>query len=148
MAVTGPIVERTERGALGLSVAYWDEIRRLTVGLVSVCETPGGPELRLARVLTLFRFGPPRATVRDDEVECRFAIIGGLLAKEEGGWLTFTQRMSPNAELEVAVEDYVPLLSSTRPRRSVRRFVYRQVQQRAHRAIGLRYLERMAARAR
>lgn len=148
IAVTGPVVEATERGALGLADPYWDEIRRVTVGLVRVRVTPGGPQLRLARLVTLFRFGPPRTTSRDDEVECRFAIVGGLLAKEERGWLTFTQRLTPNPELEVSVEDYVPLLSSTRKRKSARRFVYRQVQQRAHRAIGLRYLERMAARAR
>lgn len=147
IAVTGPVVAPTERGALGLSDPYWHEIRRVTLGLVSMRMTPAGPELRLARLVTLFRFGPPEAAARDDEVVCRFAILGGLLAKEEGGWLTFTQRTAPNPELEVTVEDYVPLLSSTRKRRSVRRFVYRQVQQRAHRAIGLRYLERMAARA-
>ena len=148
ISITGPVVEETERGALGLATAYWDEIRRLTVGLVRARQTPAGTELRLVRAVTLFRFGPPRATARRGELECRFAIVGGLLAKEEGGWLTFTQRTSPSPELEVAVADYVPLLSSSRPRRSVRRFVYRQVQQRAHRAIGLRYLERMAAQAR
>ncbi len=148
IAVSGPVVEATECGALGLAGAYWDEIRRVTVGLVRVRATPNGPELRLARLVTLFRFGPPRTTACDGEVECRFAIVGGLLAKEERGWLKFTQRSSPNPELEISVEDYVPLLSSTRKRKSVRRFVYRQVQERAHRAIGLRYLERMAARAR
>ena len=44
---------------------------------------PGGIELRLARV-TLFRFGPPRTTAIEEAIECRFPIVGGLLAKEEG----------------------------------------------------------------
>lgn len=148
VAVSGPIVEETERGALGLAEAYWAEVRRLTAGLVRVRHTPGGPELRLASGLALFRFGPARTSADQTCVECRFAIVGGLLAKREGGWLTFTQRMSPDRELEISVEDYLPLLSSRRLRRSARSFVYRQVQERAHRAIGQRYLERMAARAR
>lgn len=142
------MVAATERGALGLAAAYWAETRRLTAGLVRVREGALGPELRLAGRATLFRFGTPLATAHDGLVECRLAIVGGLLAKQEGGWLVFTQRTSPRLELEVSVEDYVPRLSSSRERRSFRQFAYRQVQERAHRAIGHRYLRRMAARVR
>ena len=100
------------------------------------------------RTVTLFRFGPARTRAGADGIECRFAIVGGLLAKEERGWLTFTQRTTDPPRLEVTVEDYVPRLSSRRARMSVRHFVYRQVQERAHRVVGRRYLERMARRAR
>lgn len=148
IALRRPVVAETERGALGLAESYWAEIRRLTAGLVRVRRQGPGPELRLVGAITLFRFGPPRPAAANGLVECRFAIVGGLLAKEEGGWLTFTQRTAPSLELEIAVADYVPLLSSSRPRRSLRRLVYRQVQERAHRVIGQRYLERMAAGAR
>lgn len=147
IALARPVVAESEPGALRLADAYWAEIRRLTLGLVAVRATERGPEIRLARLLTLFRFGPPRAASGPGWYECRLAIVGGLLAKHEGGWLTFTQRTTPRSELEVAVSDYVPTLSSERRRRSVRRFAYRQVQERAHAAIGRRYLERMAREA-
>lgn len=148
IALSGPVVEPTERGALALAAPYWAEIRRLTVGLVTARIDERGVELRLARAFTLFRFGPARTATAPDRVECRFAITGGLLAKEERGWLTFTQRMTKPPRLEVSVEDYVPMLSSQRERRSLRRFAYREVQERAHRAVGQRYLERMARGAR
>ena len=147
IALARPAVGATERGAGDLAGAYWSEIRSLTRGLVRVRTTVRGVDVRLAG-LTLFRFGPAATTVTAELVECRFAILGGLLAKEEAGALVFVQRSSPGLELEVAVTDYVPFLSSERERRSVRRFVYRQVQERLHRAIGRRYLARMAARSR
>jgi hypothetical protein len=138
-----PAVEPTAGGASKLADAYWAEIRRLTGGLVRVRSTGGGPELRLSGV-ALFRFGPATTTATPELVECRFAIVGGVLAKEEAGSLVFAQRTAPRLELEVSVTDYVPFLSSRRQRRSLRRFVYRQVQERLHSAIGRRYLTRMA----
>lgn len=148
ITLAGPVVDGTERGALRLAAPYWAEIRRVTVGLVTARVHEHGVDLRLARAVTLFRFGPARTATSPGWVECRFAITGGLLAKEERGWLTFTQRLTDPPRLEVAVEDYVPLLSSQRQRKSVRRFVYREVQERTHRAISERYLRRMAARQR
>ena len=141
-----PVVEPSAAGAAQLADAYWAEIRRTTGGLVRARRVRGGVELLLGRI-TLFRFGPPRATAVDGAIECRFPIVGGLLAKAEGGSLAVVQRARP-PELEVSVEDYVPRLSSTRGRWSLRRFVYRQLQERAHVAIGRRYLTRMAARTR
>ena len=148
VTLTRPVVADTERGALGLADPYWREIRRLTIGLVRARTARPGLELRLVGAVSLFRFGPPSASAGAGLTECRFAIVGGLLAKEEGGWLTFTQRTAPALELEVSVEDYVPRLSSTRRRGSFRRFAYRQVQERAHRAVGKRYLARMASGSR
>ena len=148
IALAGPVVEETERGALGLAAQYWAEIHRLTVGLVTARIHEHGVDLRLARAVTLFRFGPARTATTPELVECRFAIAGGLLAKEERGWLIFTQRLTEPPRLEVSVEDYVPMLSSHRRRLSLRHFVYREVQERAHRAIGQRYLDRMASRTR
>lgn len=145
IALGRPVVEPSATGAVALADAYWAEVRRATGGLVRARRTRGGVELLLGRI-TLFRFGPPRATAVDGAIECRFPIAGGLLAKEEGGSLAFVQRVRP-PELEVSVEDYVPRLSSIRERPSLRRFVYRQVQERAHVAIGRRYLARMAARS-
>ena len=142
--LAAPVVEISERGAQRLADAYWAEIRRRTGGLVQARRAPaGGVELRLARV-TLFRFGAPRIATANEVVECSLPIVGGLLAKEQGGFLTFVQRTAPTPELEVSVTDYVPFFSSPRTRRSVRRFLYRQVQERAHAAISRGYLARLA----
>ena len=146
VALDGLVVRPSEDGGLALADAYWREIRRRTGGLVRARRSHANVELRLARI-TLFRFGPPRTAVSDGLVECSFPIIGGLLAKKEGGFLTFVQRTTP-PELEVSVRDYVPFFSSTRERRSLRGFLYRVVQERAHAAISHGYLARMAARAR
>jgi len=141
--LAAPVVEISERGAQRLADAYWAEIRRRTGGLVRARRAPAGVELRLARV-TLFRFGAPRIATANGVVECSLPIVGGLLAKEQGGFLTFVQRTAPTPELEVSVTDYVPFFSSPRTRRSVRRFLYRQVQERAHAAISRGYLARLA----
>jgi hypothetical protein len=143
IALTRPVVEPSERGAVALADAYWDEIRRLTLGLVSARRENGGVRLAIAGLVTLFRFGPPKTVADAERVECRFPITGGLLAKHAGGSLSFTQRSTPTPELIVTVEDYVPRLSPGRERRSLRRFVYTQVQERAHAGISRRYLERM-----
>ena len=146
VALAGLVVSPSEDGGLALADAYWAEIRRRTGGVVRVRRKAAGIELRLAR-LALFRFGAPRTVVADGLVECSFPIAGGLLAKKEGGFLTFVQRTTP-PELEVSVRDYVPFFSSNRERRSLRGFLYRVVQERAHAAISDGYLTRMAARAR
>jgi hypothetical protein len=146
VALDGLVVSPSEDGGIALADAYWAEIRRRTGGVVRIRRRAAGIELRLAR-LTLFRFGAPRTVVSDGLVECSFPIAGGLLAKKEGGFLTFVQRATP-PELEVSVRDYVPFFSSTRERRSLRGFLYRVVQERAHAAISHGYLARMAARAR
>ncbi len=144
--LAAPVVEVSERGARRLADAYWAEIRQRTGGLVRARRAQAGVELRLARV-TLFRFGAPRIATADGVVECSLPIVGGLLAKEQGGFLTFVQRTAPTPELEVSVTDYVPFFSSTRTRRSVRRFLYRQIQERAHAAISHGYLARLAGTA-
>ena len=147
VALSALVVSPSEEAGLTLADAYWAEIRRRTGGLVRVRRRATGIELRLAR-LTLFRFGGPRTVLADGLVECSFPITGGLLAKEQGGFLTFVQRSAPHPELEVSVRDYVPFFSSSRKRRSLRGFLYRVVQERAHAAISHGYLARMAARAR
>src|SRR6478672_7790630 len=83
-----PAVAATDAGAAQLSDTYWEEVGRLTGGLIRRRDTVRGPELRLAGV-TLFRFAEAVTTVTPELVESRFAILGGLLAKEEAGALTF-----------------------------------------------------------
>lgn len=144
IGLTGPVVEPSDRGARTLADAYWREIRRVTLGLVRARREDGGVGLVLAGLVTLFRFGPPETVADAERVECRYPITGGVLAKHAGGSLSFVQRCGPAPELIVTVEGYVPRLSSGRTRRSLSRFVYTQIQERAHAGIGRRYLDRMA----
>jgi hypothetical protein len=138
-----PAVESSERGARSLAEAYWDEISRLTLGLVRARPVGGGVEIALGRRLPLLRFGPPVTTASERVVECRFPIEGGLLAKRSGGSLALRQVVEPSPELAVLVEGYAPRLDSGRPR-GLRTFTYRSVQERIHSLIGRRFLERMA----
>lgn len=145
--LTRPVVESSERGAGELVEAYWDEIRRITLGLVRARATTGSAELALVGAVSLFRFGAPEVSATADRVECRFPIVGGVLAKRSGGSLTIAQRAGPSPELVVTVEDYAPRLDSGRPRGGLRTLAYRHLQQPVHAAIGRRYLDRMAARS-
>lgn len=124
--------------------AYWNEIGRITLGLVRARATAGGTELALVGGVSLLRFGEPEISATSDRVECRFPIIGGALAKRSGGSLTIAQQTGSSPELVVTVEDYAPRLDSERPRGGLRTFAYRHVQQPVHAAITRRYLERMA----
>jgi hypothetical protein len=142
-----PAIERSERGALTLADAYWDEVARLTLGLVRARPSEGGIELALAGAVSLLRFGPAVATAGADVVECRFPITGGLLAKHPGGSLALRQRSAPRLELAVVVDGYAPRLDSGRAR-GLRTLAYRGLQARVHALIGRRYLSRMAGERR
>jgi hypothetical protein len=142
-----PVVESSERGARVLADAYWDEIRRLTLGLVRARRTPEGVELALLRRVSLLRFGEERTIASPNRVESRFPITGGVLAKHAGGSLALRQEMTEHAELAVVVEGYAPRLDSGRERGGLRTMAYHGLQERVHGLIGRRYLERMAGRA-
>jgi len=139
------VVEPSEQGALALAQAYWDEIARLTLGLVRARPAGSGVEIAVGRRLPLLRFGPPATTASESVVECRFPIEGGLLAKRSGGSLALRQVTAPVPQLAVVVEGYSPRLDSGGPR-GLRTFTYRAVQERIHSLIGRRYLERMTGR--
>jgi hypothetical protein len=144
ITLEGITVENSEAGARRLGDEYLAEIGRLTRGAIRARATREGIELRLARRITLFDFGSPTPTTGDDRTACRFEIRGGLLVARPGGSLTITQHTRPTNELIVAVEDYAPRLDPSLGGRGVGGFLYAQVQERAHRAVGRRYLERMA----
>lgn len=141
--LSSPVVESSELGARALAQAYWEEIARLTLGLVRARPVGGGVVIALGRRIPLLRFGPPETTASESIVECRFPIEGGLLAKRSGGSLTLQQVAAPAPELAVVVEGYFPRLDSGRPR-GLRTLTYHEVQERIHSLIGRRYLERMA----
>ena len=86
--LSSPVVESSELGARALAQAYWEEIARLTLGLVRARSVGGGVVIALGTRIPLLRFGPPETTASESIVECRFPIEGGLLAKRSGGSLT------------------------------------------------------------
>jgi hypothetical protein len=139
------VVTADEAGARDLGRRYLDDIERVTRGVVRPRRTAHGTSLVLAGALPLLCFAPAEIEVTDDRVECRYPIVGGLLAARAGGTLAVGQRCSSPPELELAVAGYFPRLRSSRRRRSLRRAIYGSVQARAHRAISRSFLERAAA---
>jgi hypothetical protein len=138
------VVSSDAVGARELGRRYLDEVRRVTRGLVRTGKTARGPSLLLAGAVPLLRFAPPEVEVTGDRVECRYGIVGGILAAQAGGTLSIAQCSSVPPELELAVVGYFPRLHASRRRRSLRRWLYGVVQARAHRAISRRFLERAA----
>lgn len=142
-----PLVSADEAGARELGRRYLDEIGDFTHGLVRSRRGHGSTSLVLAGGTTLLRFGPAEVEVGGDRVECRYPIVGGLLAARAGGTLVVAQRTSSPPSLELAVVGYFPRLGASRRQRSLRRTVYGSVQARAHRAISRAFLEGAAAEA-
>jgi hypothetical protein len=138
------VVTPDEDGARELGWRYLDEIRRSTRGLVRATSGARGVSLDAARIVPLFRFGPPELAADADRVECRFPIRGGLLAARPGGALVVAQRAAELHELELVVAGYFPRLGGSPRRRSLRRGLYALLQARAHGAISRRFLERAA----
>jgi len=133
------VVARSEDGARQLGERYWLEVTRGSRGIVRPRLTASGVELRLLwRGPCLLRFGRPERSFDTSAVTCRYPILGGLLARRPGGWLTLTQIEQPEPELRAAVNGFVPRLSSR---------LYEQVQRRLHLAISRRYFIGLVAEA-
>ena len=145
IALSRPVVESTSEGASELGRRYWVEAARCTHRLVGVRDNEGRKELVAAGVVTLFRFGLPELRAERDRVECRFPIVGGLLVGRAGGSLAIVQRAVP-LQLGLVVTGYQPRLASS-ARRSLRRLLYRQVQERLHLVLSRRSLRRIAGEA-
>ena len=91
-----PVVEFSTGGAERLGRAYWQEVERITWGLVRGRRRGSSLELRLAgRGPSLLRFGPPTVEVSDELVSCRYPIVGGLLARRAAGAITSRRRVCP-----------------------------------------------------
>jgi hypothetical protein len=118
---------------------YWLAVAHASRGAVRRRDTPNGIELRLlGRRPCLLRFGPALHTVAANRVRCRYAIEGGLLARQRGGELILAQSGSAPTELHAAVRGFVPRWSGT---------LYEHVQQRLHVTISRRYFRRLIEEA-
>jgi hypothetical protein len=143
--LTTPLVPATADGARALGEWYWDELARTSRGLVRARSEDGGVRLRLGRLATLFRFGPPELVLDGLDVACRYPILGGALASGPGGALTIAQRGGDVTRLEVVVTDYRPRLAD-RGTRFHRGVLYTALQAPLHRSVSRRFLRRTARR--
>jgi hypothetical protein len=145
IAIGSGVVTSDEAGARRLGQRYLDEVRRCTHGLVRPRPQTTEVVLVLAGRIPLLRFGPSETRVSADRIECRFAILGGLLAARPGGFLVIAQCSAAEPALELSVAGYFPRLGGSARKRSFRWTLYATVQARAHRAISRRFLERAAS---
>lgn len=130
-----PVVEHSRAGARRLGDLYWRELSRATFGVVRTTPCDDELEIRLlGRGPALLRFGFPEQAIDANTVSCRYAIRGGLLAREAGGSIRFTQEGVRAVCVTAAVEGF-------RPRLGV---LYAPVQSRLHVALGRRYFSRLA----
>ena len=134
MTFPGPVVERTEVGAGELGDLYWRALRQSTFGFIRIASGADGFELRLVgRGPALLRFSPEQKSVSDDTVTCRYAILGGLLARAPAGSIRFTQEGTDGVAVTSAVEGFLPRLG----------VLYAPVQSRLHVALSRRYFARL-----
>jgi hypothetical protein len=147
--LSGPVVPMSGSGAHRLGWAYWEEVERTTRGLVSVRPTGGSVELRLLRNgPLLLGFGPPELEVRPTSVSCSYPILGGLLARAEGGVLALAQERARPWCLRTSIRGFFPRLGALPGRPRWTGFLYAQVQARLHRAVARRYAARLVREAR
>jgi hypothetical protein len=137
------VVEHSTEGAARLGRAYWREVERATRGLVRPAEHDTGLDLRLVNRVRLLRFGPPELEASGDTVTCRYPIVGGLLARAPGGWISFAQRAGAQPELSSTIAGFHPRLAARPGRPDWTGALYAHVQARIHRAVGRRYFERL-----
>jgi hypothetical protein len=138
MSFPAPVVERTEVGAQKLGDLYWRMLRRSTFGLL---RTSGGADEFGIRLLgrgpALLRFSCGEEAVSAETVSCRYAILGGLLARAPAGSICFTQEGRDTVAVTSAVEGFLPRLG----------VLYAPVQSRLHVALGRRYFARLRREA-
>lgn len=144
-----PVVSIDAAGARRLGSAYWEEVERTTRGLVQARPTRTGVDLRvLRRGPLLLRLGPPAFEVRVASVSCSHSVLGGLLARSEGGVLLLTQERTDSWSLRASIRGYLPRLGAPPGRPGWTGLLYGQLQARLHRAIGRRYAARLIREAR
>ncbi len=143
------VVPMNALGARRLGRAYWEEVEQTTRGLMSVQPADGGVELRLLRKgPLLLGFGPPELEVCPTSISCSYPILGGLLARAEGGVLVFAQEQAGPWCIRTSIRGFFPRLGVLPGRPRWTGFLYAQVQARLHRAVGRRYVARLVGEAR
>ena len=143
-----PVVPMNALGALRLGRVYWEQVEQTMRGLISI-PTGAGVELRLLRKgPLLLAFGPPELEVYTRSISCSYPILGGLLARTEGGVLVFAQERADPWCIRTSIRGFFPRLGVLPGQPRWTGFLYAQVQARLHRAVGRRYVARLVREAR
>lgn len=144
-----PVVEFSSAGAAHLGEAYWQEVERVTRGLVRARSRGDTLVLRLlGRGPALLRFGPPSLQATEALVRCSYPIAGGLLARRAAGEIVFAQVGGSELVLRSSIRGFFPSLSAREGRPDWTGALYSHVQGRIHVAISRRYFSRVLREAR
>ena len=132
-----PVVAPCLAGASALGDRYWVEVERVARGLVRVVATSSGIELRLLpRGPRLLVLGPADLNAADGAVACRYPIVGGLLARRAGGFLSLSQTGLGEVELRSTISGFFPALGNGPGWAGP---LYSQVQSRIHVFVSRRF---------
>jgi hypothetical protein len=140
-----PVVAYSLAGACELGHRYFAEVERSTLRLVRPHAALQGPHKGATTLLVLghrpalLEFAPAEVLVSSEEVVCRLAITGGLLARSPSGVLTLAQRRMPALGLRSAITGFYPRLAATPGRPRWSRPLYPLVQRRVHVWISRRF---------
>jgi hypothetical protein len=85
--------------------------------------------------------------VDGSQASSRFPILGGALARNPGGSITFAQTLAPALELRTTVDGFMPRLGAGTGGAISTRALLWEIQRRLHVAISRRYLARLVDQA-
>ena len=158
--VRDPVSRLLNRGFLEqAATAYWRLITRFTLGLIRV--TSNGEDQCIVlgfRPLVLLRFHSPEYDVEEGQGSVTWRIKRGILVSRSGrgrGFLRLSlesrgpQGANGHSRVRVRMEVHIfyPWLRGTGPFARVGVWIYAQTQQRIHRAVTRRFLQRLARTA-
>ena len=158
--VRDPVSRLLNRGFLErAATAYWRLITRFTLGLIRV--TSDGEDqcvVLVSRPFVLLRFHSPEYDVEEGQGSVAWRIKRGILVSRNGrdrGFLrlslesTGPQGANGQSRVRVRMEvhNFYPWLRGTGPFARVGVWIYAQTQQRIHRAVTRRFLQRLAQTA-
>ena len=137
--------------------AYWQLIRRFTLGLIRlVADGSDQCVVLLSPPLVLLRFHAPEYEVSPDQGSVTWRIKRGILVSREGrdsGSLRLAVEAVDRSEgrcrvhLGMEVRNFYPWLRGSGPFARVGVWIYSQTQQRIHRAVTRGFLRRIAPTA-
>jgi hypothetical protein len=149
ISLPAPVVERSAAGAKRLGELYWREVEGSTFGVIRMCASARGLEVRLLGIgPALLRFGQPELSVDSSSVSCLYPIHGGMLARAPAGSISFTQVGFDVVEVSSTIEGFFPRLAARRRWRRWDGLLYPHIQARLHVALGRRYFARLCQDAR
>jgi len=155
--IRGPLSRLLSQPFLEQSAtAYWRLITRFTLGLIRVTSAGGDQCVVLvSRPFVLLRFHSPEYDVEQSRGSVTWRIKRGILVSRNGrdrGFLRLslesTGLQGANGQTRVRVRmevhNFYPWLRGTGPFARIGVWIYAQTQQRIHRAVTRRFLQRLA----